>query len=216
VYKVYSIIQKKLLNVCPYLKELLMTNNQKFDNSYSDKKKARAFYLEGEKHFDSGKYDLALVEYNKAVKADPKFAFAWDNLGICYRKLNRYKEAVKCYDESLKLDPKGTVPLQNKAVALTLLEDHKGAAETYMKLVEYYPDDAEGYYGAGRSFFFNKDYEKGLEYIFQAYIIYKNTDSPYVHDAQTNIAAFYKEMKDKNQLAIFDKAAKKYNIQIQE
>lgn len=212
VDKDYDKIQQKLLAECPYLKELISVNNRKYQNSESNKKKANEYYNNGQQFYKNQQYDLALVEFNKAVAKDPSFAFAWDNLGLTYRKLNRYQQAIDCYKKSIELDPKGMVPIQNMAVAYEYLKDYKSAAQTYMILVEYYPEDAEGYYGAGRSYFANGDYENGLEYMFQAYLLYKQSNSPYIHDAETNIVSFYNDLKTKNELAIFDKVAKKYNI----
>jgi tetratricopeptide (TPR) repeat protein len=214
--KDYDAIEKTLLAECSYMKTLLMAYNEKSKNSISNKAKAKAFYDEGDKYFVNEKYDLAMVEYNKAVKADPKFAFAWDNLGMCYRKLSRYKEAIECYNKSIEVDPKGQMPLLNKAMAYALMEDYKNAATSYEKLISVYPEDAEGYYGAGRSYFAMQEYEKGLDNIFQAYMIYKKTESPYIHDAESNISAFYGYMKQNNLLETFNKVAKKYNIEIKE
>lgn len=205
-------IEEILLADCSSLKELLMENNQKHKNSISNNKKAREFYEEGQKYSAKGMYDLAIVEYNKAVKKDSKFAFAWDNLGICYRKLNRYEEAIKCYKKSLELDPKGNMPLMNMGVAYDFLKDYKSASEVYVKYIEYYPEDPEGYYGAGRMFYQVEDYEKALENIFQAYMLYKDTNSPYIHDAENTIVAFYNDMKEKGLLEKFQKIAGKYKI----
>ena len=210
----YEEIQKKLLEDCPSLKSLLMVNNKESKNSYSDKEKAMQFYKTGERYYNEEKYDLALVEYNKAIKKDSKFAFAWGNMGICYRKLKRYQEAINCYKKSLEIDPKGSMPLMNMAVAYEYLKEYKNGALTYLKYIEYYPEDPEGYYGAGRAYFYDEEYEKGLDNIFQAFLIYKKTNSPYVHDAESNISAFYNDLKEKQKLDIFNKVAKKYNIEI--
>ncbi|MDI1254807.1 MAG: tetratricopeptide repeat protein [Flavobacterium sp.] len=209
-------IQKKLLDECPAVKLLLLSNNKKSKHSLSDNDKAMAFYREGEQYFSQGNYESALVQFNKAVKKDSKFAFAWDNLGICYRKLGRYKEAIPCYEKSLALDPKGTVPLGSLATAYELLKDYKNAAAAHLKMIEYYPENPEGYYGAGRMFYLDGQYEKGVDNICQAYMLYKKTNSPYIHDAEANIAGFYNDLKEKNQLEIFNKVAKKYNINITE
>jgi cytochrome c-type biogenesis protein CcmH/NrfG len=37
---------------------------------------------------------------------DPEFAFAWDNLGISYRRLNNYDKAIDAYSKSIAIDPK--------------------------------------------------------------------------------------------------------------
>lgn len=213
--KDFDKIQKKLFQDCPYVKSLMMSNEQESENSVSNKKKAREYYSQGQKYSEKEQYDLAVVQYNKAVKSDPNFAFAWDNMGLCYRKLNRYEEAIKCYKKSLEIEPKGTMPLQNMAVAYDFLKDYKSASETYLKIIKNNPEDAEGYYGAGTAFFSNQDFEKGLDYMFQAYLIYKKTNSPYIHDSETLIGNYYKFLKDNNQIDLFNKVAAKYKIQIQ-
>lgn len=213
--KDFDIIQKKLFKDCQSVKELMMSDEKESKNSVSDKKKARAFYSQGQKYSENEQYDLAVVQYNKAVKSDPNFAFAWDNMGLCYRKLNRYEEAIKCYKKSLEIEPNGTMPLQNIAIAYDFLKDYKAASETYLKIIKNNPDDAEGYYGAGNAFFSNQDFEKGLDYMFQAYLIYKKTNSPYIHDSETLIANYYKFLKENNQIDLFNKVAAKYNIQMQ-
>ena len=212
--KNYSAIQKRLLAECPALKSLMQSNDEQFRNSMSDKKKALGFYNEGDRYYADGKYELAIVEYNKAVKADPKFAFAWDNMGKSYRMLKRYKQAIECYDKSLALDPKGSMPLLNKAFAQTMLEDYEGSVKTFEKMISYYPEDPEGYYGAGRMHFALQHFETALDNIFQAYLLYKQTNSPYIHDAETTINQFYGYMKQNEMLDTFNRVAKKYNIEM--
>lgn len=212
--KDFEIFQEKLLRDCTYLKKLLSYDSNEFEHSISKDKKAADFYKKGVQYSERGQYDLALVEYNKAVKKDPKFAFAWDNMGICYKKLKRYQEAVNCYKKSLELDPKGNNPLMNMGVAYELLQDYKSAGEVYSKYIEYYPEDPEGFYGAARMYYLDKNYEKGLDYIFQAYMIYKKTGSAYIHDAEATIRGFYGDMKDQNQLDKFEKIAEKYKIKM--
>lgn len=213
--KDFDIIQKKLFEDCPGLKEVLASNNIKSEKSVSNKKKALEYYKEGQKYHDDEQYDQAIVQYNKAIKSDPNFAFAWDNMGLCYRKLNRYEEAIKCYKKSLEIEPKGTMPLQNIAVAYEYLKDYKSSSETYLKIIANNPEDAEGYYGAGNSFFSNQEFEKGLDYMFQAYLIYKKTNSPYIHDSETLISNYYNFLKQNNQIDLFNKVTAKYNINIQ-
>ena len=82
-------------------------------------------------------YNMAMVSYNKAVNIDPKFAFAWDNLGLSYRKIGNYKEAIKCYENRLKLIHQELYPFNNMGVAYTMLEDYTSAAETYDKYIKY-------------------------------------------------------------------------------
>jgi tetratricopeptide (TPR) repeat protein len=209
-------IQAYMFDNCPAVKLLMTTNDATNGKALSKNKKALQFYQEGQDYSAQQKYDLALVSYSKAVKSDPKFVFAWDNLGLSYRRLNNYKEAIKCYQKSLEIDPEGTMPLQNIAIAYEYLKDYKQASLHYEKIIKAFPDNPEGYYGAGRTFYTDENYEKGVDYMFKAYLMYTAAKSPYVNDAQTVLASYYKDLKEKNKLEIFNQAAKNNNVNIKE
>jgi Flp pilus assembly protein TadD len=50
----------------------------------------------------------AVLHWEKAVKIDPTYAAAWNNLGIGYEQLGRFKEAREAYEQALKLDVNNT------------------------------------------------------------------------------------------------------------
>lgn len=212
--KDFDRIQQYMFENCPRVKSLMVANNQKNKHSMSDNKKALKYYEEGDDYYRREQYDMALVSYNKAVKADNKFAFAWDNMGICYRKLGNYKKAIDCYQESLKIDPNGRMPLQNMAVAYEYLKDLKQSATTYLRFIELYPDDPEGYFGAGRVLYLSEDYERGVDNMFKAYRLYEQTKSPYINDAMQNLRFYYSDLEQKGKKDLFIEAAKKNNIQL--
>lgn len=214
--KDFDEIQQYMFENCYAVKVLMTSNNAESKYSMSKNKKALQFYEEGEAHLRREEYDMAIVSFNKAVKKDPKFAFAWDNLGISYRKRGNYKEAIKCYEKSLEVDPTGKMPLQNLGVAYEYLKDYKKSAEVYDRYIIQYPNDPEGYYGAARMYYFAGDYSKGVDKAFKAYLMYKEIQSPYISDAQNVISVFYKDLKEKGKLDIFTEAAKNNNIEINE
>lgn len=214
VDKDFDEIQEYMYKNCKRVKNLISTNNALMDYSMSKNKKALALYEEGVSYDTREMYDMAIVSYNKALKTDPKFGFAWDNLGLCYRKRGNYKEAIKCYEKSLELDPKGTTPLQNIAVAYEYLKEYKKASETYEKFITLHPDNPEGYFGAGRVYYISEDYAKGVDYMFKAYLLYTEVKSPYVNDAKQNLQYYYSDLKEKNKLDIFTQAAKNNKVDI--
>ena len=214
--KDFDEIQADMFENCPSVKYLMSSNNVKSEFSMSKNKKALKFYQEGQDYSTEGKYEMAIVSFNKAVKADSKFAFAWDNLGISYRRIGNYKEAVRCYEKSLEIDPNGSMPMQNLAVAYEYLRDYDKAGQAYERLIKAYPDNPEGYYGCGRAYYFAENYEKAVNYMFKAYKMYNEAKSPYVNDASKTLDAFYNDLKEKGKLDIFYAAAKKNNIEIQE
>lgn len=214
VDKDYEEIEEYLLRNCDQMKTLMTNDEESSEVSISDKEKARKHYDQGQVFFQNADYDNAIKSYKKAVRKDRTFAFAWDMLGYSYRKNENYKEAIKAYDKSLALDPKGKMPLTNKPIAYALLGDLDKAIEGYQEYINLFPDDPEGYYGVGRIYHVKGDYENALDVTMKAYIMYKEIQSPYIRDAEANLSLYYGELKKKNKLEIWNKMAKKYNIQI--
>ena len=210
----YEEIEEYLYNNCEFLKEMYFTDNKASDKSYSERKKAMKFYEEGQIAFANEDYEKAITLFRKAVNKDKNFAFAWDNLGYSYRKLNNFDEAISCYKKSLALDPKGKMPLMNIAVAYALNGDLTNALSAYENYKITYDNDPEGFYGIGRILYFQKDYEPALQNMIKAYYLYLEMDSPYNIDAQKHIGFIYKEMKELGQLEAFNKIAKENKLQV--
>jgi tetratricopeptide (TPR) repeat protein len=120
----YYEIERELRDSCGSLKSLLFGNEQQFKNSISNDKDALEYYTVGQNAMKAENYEDAIKYFTKAVKIDPKFAFAWDNLGICYRKAGKYKDAIEAYNKSLELDPKGITALQNLPAAYIYTEEY--------------------------------------------------------------------------------------------
>lgn len=206
-------IQAYLYKNCVVVQKLMAGTDQVV---LSENKKAMAFYEEGLQYTNIKNYDMAVVSYSKAVSADPKFVTAWNYLGLNYRRLNNYSEAIKCYQKSLDINPEGTMPLQNMAIAYELLNDDKKAAETYVAFTVKHPKDPEGYFGAGSIYYKMEEYEKGVDYMFRAYNLYKEAESPYVNDALENLKRYYADLNQKGKKDIFITAAKNNNIDLKE
>src|SRR5687767_4831487 len=64
-----------------------------------------------------GKDDEAIKELEKAVKARPTHAMAWNSLGILYKKMGKFKDAVRAFEEAAKLLPKNAAVLSNLGMA---------------------------------------------------------------------------------------------------
>lgn len=205
-------VQAYLNANCDAVKNLMAVNKETV--VLSKNKKALKYYEEGLQYTNEQKYDLAVVSYSKSVKEDPKFITAWNYLGLNYRRLNNFTEAINCYKKSLELDPNGLMPLQNMAIAYQYLNDFKNAAATYEKFIALHKDDPEGYFGAANALYSAGEYEKGVNYIFKAYKLYAQTESPYVNDAKQVLSQYYKELQAQGKEEVFMQAAKNNNIEL--
>ena len=209
----YFEIERWLKDSCESLNHALASNNKESDFSMSDDTKALENYNAGVAELKREDFKKAAGYFEKAVKADPRFAFAWDNLGICNRKLGNLDGALEAYNKSLELDPKGVTPLHNIPVVYEFQKKYDQAIEAYQDILRFYPDDPEAFYGEGRIYtFFKIDMEKGLQNMCRAYNIYTSLSSPYRVDAEKNISYIYGKMKADGKEKRFFEILKENNI----
>ena len=211
----YYRIEEWLADTCTAMKSAVVNNNKETKFSVSKDKRAKEQYSHGENLLKNELYEDALPFFQKAVDIDPKFAFAWDDLGICQRRLGNLDAALDAYNRSLALDSTGKVPLQNIAVVYEYKKDYDKAIEAYKNLSKNYPEDPEAYYGTGRMYEMKEDYEKALDYMCKAYNAYIDINSPYRVDAQTNINIYHKKLKDLGKEELFFKILKDNHIKSQ-
>jgi len=67
---------------------------------------ALELYKQGVDRYRAGDLEGAIAAYEKALEIDPKFHFAWNNLGNALRGLDRYTEAIAAFEKALKIDRK--------------------------------------------------------------------------------------------------------------
>ena len=212
--KHYYEIERFMMANCKSMKDKIESNEMLTKHSYSEDKKAQEFYSQGLKASEKKEYAEAVVLFEKAVKKDPKFSFAWDNLGVNYRRLNNFDKAIEAYNESLKINPEGLMPLQNIAIVYQYKKQYDKAINAYIKLAEIDANNPEVYYGIGLVYALNlSEYEKGLDNACKAYNIYVEQKSPYRSDAEKLINTIFAEMKKQGKEAKFQEILEAHGIQ---
>lgn len=184
---------------------------------YSDSKNkdAQNSYTIAKDFMAAKNYKLAIEGLQLALKQDPKFVLALDDIAVCYRQLEDYDNAIKYYKKSLDIYPEGEYALMNIGVVYSLKSDYKTAIEYYEKLIKYQPNNAEGYFGAGKNYLQINNDEKALNDIFIAHRIYSADKSEYTKDTEMLMGAIYQKMVKENKEDIFKKIAAENNIAIE-
>ncbi|CAN5872270.1 hypothetical protein BH11BAC4_BH11BAC4_04670 [soil metagenome] len=209
----YYDMERYLMFNCKAVKAKIATDEKQSARSMSKDPDALSFYSRGVEQTDRENFKDALPFFEKAVKIDPGFAFAWDNLGVCYRKLGDYDKALDAYKRSLEIDPKGMLPLQNIAIVYQFKKEYREAIRTYERLAEIDPKNPEIYYGIGHVYTaYLNEYEKGLDNMCKAYNLYVELKSPYRTDAEKVMQLIYAEMKKQGKEERFNEILKEYNI----
>jgi tetratricopeptide (TPR) repeat protein len=116
---------------------------------------AKIFFDQGESYSKKKSYSLAIAAYQQAIKLQPKFPEAWNNMGYCYRRLKQYDKALDAYRQALSLKPdfayaheysgRTYLAMGNKDAALREYEilkrlDPKVAAELFKAIEANNPD----------------------------------------------------------------------------
>lgn len=76
----------------------------------------------------------AEMAFAAALKARPRFAVAWNNLGALYLGLDRYAEAEKCFRAAIKVDPDHSKARYNLAVTRFKQGEYREALSMYLDL----------------------------------------------------------------------------------
>lgn len=209
----YYDIERWLNDSCKSFKTTAASNNKESEFSISQNADAIDAYNKGIDYMKKENFKEAIIFFEKAVNFDDKFAFGWDNLGICNRKTGNYEAALNAYKKSMEIDPKGKTPLQNIPVVYVYLKDFDKAIEAYIRLGNVYPGDPEIFYGIGKIYTYDKpDMEKALRNLCKAYNLYVEIQSPYRTDAENLISYVYGQMKKDGKEDLFYKILKEYNI----
>lgn len=211
--KYYYEFERYMMVNCNALKEKVATNEKQSSKSFSNDPKALEYYSSGLDEVKKENYKKAVKYFEKAVKIDPQFAFAWDNMGIAYRKLDDYDKALEAYQNSLAIDSNGLMPLQNIAVVYQYKKDYQKALTAYSRLAAIDSNNPEVYYGIGLLYTLKlKELEKGLSNLCKAYNLYLAQKSPYRTDAERVINMIYAEMKQQGKEELFKATLKEHHI----
>lgn len=214
IQKTVDEVFRSLTRYCPKIKEFILAEKEKQYYKMSDSEKADEFYKAGYEAFQANDYKTALKKYKKAIKADPVFVFAIDNLGLTYRNLKDYKNALKYYNKSLKIYPEGIYALQNQAVTYSALQKYEEALNNYYMIINLYPNNPEGYFGVAKNLFNTGKYADALDYAFFAHRIYAYAAPDYVKDSESLIKDIYDKLKEEGKTEIFFKKAQEFGIPV--
>lgn len=211
--KYYYKLETALADSCSAMRQVVSNSNEESENSSSKDPKAVKYYEEGVDYMKQQEYKKAVSNFKKAVEADSMFSFAWDNLGVCNRKLGNLDDALHAYRQSLKINPYGKLPLQNIPIVYMYKKEYDKAIQEYQHLANVYPDDPETFYGIGNILVtYKEEYEEGLRNMCKAYNMYIQLKSPYRVDAEKQINFIYAKLKEAGKEKLFFEILKENGI----
>ncbi len=94
----------------------------------------------GDAYATKGDFDLAIKDYNSAIKLNPNFSKPFNNRGVAFQKKGDYERALKDFDEAIRLSPDYARAFANRAETNQKRRDYQQAARDYDDAIRLQPD----------------------------------------------------------------------------
>ena len=107
-------------------------------------KLAEAFELRGAAYRNQGEFNLAIADYNQAIKLNPKFAQAYHNRGVAYDHKGDFDRAIQDFDQAIKLKPSALAHF-NRGNAYLGKNQYDQAVDDYNLAIRLKPDFAAAF-----------------------------------------------------------------------
>ena len=117
----------------------------------------------GEAYDKIGKYDLAVEEFEAALRLNPNYFFALSNLGNMYGKKKKYDQAILYTQKALQQKPDYAPGHYNLAKALHLTGNPDQAMSSYRLAIKYNPYFEEAFFNLGFLAIERKQLEEAIE-----------------------------------------------------
>jgi tetratricopeptide (TPR) repeat protein len=87
----------------------LLNKALKVDDELPEEYQALIYNALGYAYFAQEQYDVAIRNYKDALKRNPEYVIALNNLGSVYEKKQMIPQAFEAYQKALGLDPNNTI-----------------------------------------------------------------------------------------------------------
>ena len=142
---------------------------------------AETYNSSGRIYYNQGKYDLAIFEFNQAIRLNPKFAYAYNNRGLVYYIQGKYEKAIADYGKVIQLNPKYAEAYNNRGNVYYNQGKYDLALADYNQAIQLNPKDANAYYNRGLNYKDNRNIEKAISDFEKAANLYKQQKNQKSH-----------------------------------
>ncbi|HOX37768.1 MAG TPA: tetratricopeptide repeat protein [Candidatus Brocadiia bacterium] len=107
--------------------------------------------------------DLAMPEFNRAVRLNPQFAPAYRNRGTAHEMLQQHDEAIGDFTKAIELNPSDAASYSNRGLVYYAMDDYEQAVRDFNKAIELNPGLSQAFFSRGQAYFQMGEYQKALD-----------------------------------------------------
>jgi Tfp pilus assembly protein PilF len=109
-------------------------------NSYETLQKEQSVhYTKAKEYFDRKDYDMAMIEFNKDIEANPKYDRSYFHMGLIYSLRNELGKAIPFYEKTVEANNTNFSALNNLGLCYLKLNKRAKAKEYFLKSLAINP-----------------------------------------------------------------------------
>lgn len=125
---------------------------------------AEHWFQKGYNSNKNGKYHIAVLQYQKALRFSPEDAVINLNMGLAYVNDGKNMEALECFKKVIEIDSCNAAAYYNMGLIHYYEGNTEKEMECYQKAIYFDSNYALAYYNMGIIYYNNDDTEKATEY----------------------------------------------------
>ena len=111
-----------------------------------------------------GAYDEAIKILNMAIKIDPKFVPAYNQIGLILFEADKKNESVGAFKNAIAIDPKNLNSRLGLGKTYSMITRNDLAVEQYLKAADIKKNDPEILFKIALEYWYHQNLEKSKEY----------------------------------------------------
>lgn len=125
--------------------------------------------------------ETALLEFQAAARLDPQLAVAHSRMGVIYRRMGEYPEAIDCFIEAIRRNPFSFDDTFNLAQLYHFTHRVKEAIQAYLHAVQLEPKEFDAQLNLGVCYQEMGDFDQAVERFRKAIDVAPNRPHAYVN-----------------------------------